>query len=146
MFERYTEEARLVLFRARFEAQQSGSGRIEPEHLFLALAVEDPVRLRQLLPAVANVESICREVRDGLPSRDPHTEQDMPLSHPAKRVLAYGAEEAHKLGHRHIGNEHHLLGLLREPSSVSRILETYGVRLEQVRQQILDSAPGTAET
>src|ERR1019366_1446849 len=36
------------------------------------------------------------------------------LSHECKRVLAYGAEEAERLNHKHIGTEHLLLGLLRE--------------------------------
>ena len=36
------------------------------------------------------------------------------LSNECKRVLAYAAEEAERLSHKHIGTEHLLLGLLRE--------------------------------
>ena len=39
------------------------------------------------------------------------TSVDLPLSHECKRVLAYGAEEAERLNHKHIGTEHLLLGL-----------------------------------
>ena len=42
---------------------------------------------------------------------------DLPLSHECKRVLAYAAEEAERLSHKHIGTEHLLLGLLREEKS-----------------------------
>src|SRR5262245_42039143 len=41
MFERYTEQARRVLFFARFEASQFGSQAIDGEHLLLAL-LRDP--------------------------------------------------------------------------------------------------------
>ena len=40
MFERYTERARRVIFFARYEASQLGSGSIETEHLLLGLIRE----------------------------------------------------------------------------------------------------------
>ncbi|HEV3141227.1 MAG TPA: Clp protease N-terminal domain-containing protein, partial [Vicinamibacterales bacterium] len=40
MFERYTEQARRVLFFARYEASQSGTVSIEVEHLLLGLIRE----------------------------------------------------------------------------------------------------------
>src|SRR5215831_2928201 len=45
------------------------------------------------------------------------TSVDLPLSLDCKRVLAYGAEEAERLNHQHIGTDHLLLGLLREKDS-----------------------------
>ena len=48
----------------------------------------------------------------------------------AKRVLAYGAEEAERLNHKHIGTEHLLLGLLREEKCfAAEILHERGLRL-----------------
>ena len=41
MFERYTEEARRVIFFARYEASVFGSPYVEPEHLLLALLREN---------------------------------------------------------------------------------------------------------
>jgi ATP-dependent Clp protease ATP-binding subunit ClpA len=41
MFERYTEQARRVIFFARYEASQFGSPYIETEHLLLGLLRED---------------------------------------------------------------------------------------------------------
>ena len=62
---------------------------------------------------------------------------DLPLSHECKRVLAYGAEEAERLSHKHIGTEHLLLGLLREDKSfAAEILHERGLRLSQVREEI----------
>jgi ATP-dependent Clp protease ATP-binding subunit ClpC len=55
---------------------------------------------------------------------------DLPLSHECKRVLAYAAEEAERLSHKHIGTEHLLLGLLREEKCfASEILHERGLRL-----------------
>ena len=48
------------------------------------------------------------------------------------------------MGHRHIGTEHHLLGLLREPSLAARILESRGVTLEGARQEIAKSGVNSA--
>ena len=45
MFERYTERARRVIFFARYEASQLGSGAIETEHLLLGLIREGKVAL-----------------------------------------------------------------------------------------------------
>jgi ATP-dependent Clp protease ATP-binding subunit ClpC len=59
------------------------------------------------------------------------------LSHECKRVLAYAAEEAERLNHKHIGTEHLLLGLLREEKCfAAEILHERGQRLSTVRDEI----------
>ncbi|HYM79220.1 MAG TPA: ATP-dependent chaperone ClpB, partial [Candidatus Dormibacteraeota bacterium] len=69
------------------------------------------------------------------------TSVDLPLSHECKRVLAYGAEEAERLNHKHIGTEHLLLGLLREEKCfAAEILHERGLRLSQVREEIQRSS------
>jgi ATP-dependent Clp protease ATP-binding subunit ClpC len=56
-------------------------------------------------------------------------------------VLAYGAEEAERLNHKHIGTEHLLLGLLREEKCFAAdILHERGLRLSQVREEIARSS------
>jgi len=63
------------------------------------------------------------------------------LSHECKHVLAYGAEEAERLNHKHIGTEHLLLGLLREEKCfAAEILHERGLRLNQVREEIARSS------
>ena len=69
------------------------------------------------------------------------TSVDLPLSHECKRVLAYGAEEAERLNHKHIGTEHLLLGLLREDKCfAAEILHERGLRLSQIREEIARSS------
>jgi len=58
---------------------------------------------------------------------------DLPLSNECKRVLAYAAEEAERLSHKHIGTEHLLLGLLRERKVLAaEILHERGLRLSAI--------------
>ncbi|HXR39101.1 MAG TPA: Clp protease N-terminal domain-containing protein [Terracidiphilus sp.] len=61
----------------------------------------------------------------------------MPLSSECKRALAYGAEEAERLGNPRIGVEHLLLGLLREEGCfATRILRDHGADLDRIRQAL----------
>ena len=120
MFERYTEKARRVIFFARYEASHYGSPYIETEHLLLGLLREDHPLARKVLgsagpPSEPSIESIKRKISDrGMLGKESPTSVDLPLSNESKRVLAYAAEEAERLAHKHIGTEHLLLGLLRE--------------------------------
>ena len=74
------------------------------------------------------------------------TSVDMPLSHAAKIVLAYAAEEAERLKSMHIAPAHLLLGLLRDKESLaSEILSDHGVDVEQVRGYLLSSSEPPAD-
>ena len=138
MFERYTEKARRVIFFARYEASQFGSPYIETEHLLLGLLREDKALTNRFLRSHASVESIRKQIEAHTTIREKvSTSVDLPLSNECKRVLAYAAEEAERLGHKHIGTEHLLLGLLREEKCfASEILQERGLKLAQIREEL----------
>jgi len=138
MFERYTEKARRVIFFARYEASQFGSPYIESEHLLLGLLREDKALTNRFLRSHASVESIRKQIEGHTTIREKvSTSVDLPLSNDCKRVLAYAAEEAERLSHKHIGTEHLLLGLLREEKCfAAQILTERGVQLSQVREEL----------
>ena len=138
MFERYTEKARRVIFFARYEASQFGSPNIETEHLLLGLLREDKVLTNRFLRSHAEVESIRQQIEKHTTIREKvSTSVDLPLSNESKRVLAYAAEEAERLNHKHIGTEHVLLGLLREEKSfAAQILMERGLDLTQIREDL----------
>jgi ATP-dependent Clp protease ATP-binding subunit ClpC len=143
MFERYTEKARRVIFFARYEASQFGASQIEAEHILLGLIREDKnLTARFFHRSHANVELIRKEIENRTVMRDRISSQiDLPLSGEAKRVLAFAAEESERLGNRHIGTEHLLLGLLREENSVAaEILYERGLRLSDIRQDLMRQA------
>lgn len=137
MFERYTEKARRVIFFGRYEASQFGSPYIETEHLLLGLLREDKALTNRFLRSHASVESIRKQVEDQTTVREKvSTSVDLPLSNESKRVLAYGAEEAERLGDRHIGTEHLFLGLLREEKCfAAEILRERGISLDSARER-----------
>jgi ATP-dependent Clp protease ATP-binding subunit ClpC len=138
MFERYTEKARRVIFFARYEASQFGSPYIETEHLLLGLLREDKALTNRFLRSHASVESIRKQIEGHTTIREKvSTSVDLPLSNECKRVLAYAAEEAERLSHKHIGTEHLLLGLLREEKCfAAEILTERGLRLPAIRDEL----------
>jgi len=139
MFEKYTEKARRVIFFARYEASQFGQPYIETEHLLLGLLREDKALTSRFLRAShASVELIRRQVEAHTTIRESiSTSVDLPLSNESKRVLSYAGEEAQELGHKHVGTEHLLLGLLREEKCfAAQILHERGLRLYATREEI----------
>jgi ATP-dependent Clp protease ATP-binding subunit ClpC len=138
MFERYTKKARRVIFFARYEASNFGSPYIETEHLLLGILREaKDVALRFQLSA----ESIRNQIDGATVIREKvSTSVDLPLSNESKRVLAYAAEEAESLGHKHIGTDHLLVGLLREEKSfAAELLREACVHLKEARKQLAAS-------
>jgi ATP-dependent Clp protease ATP-binding subunit ClpC len=149
MFERYTEKARRMIFFARYEASQFGSPYIETEHILLGLLREDKALTNRFLRSHASVESIRKQIEAHTTIREKvATSVDLPLSNECKRVLAYAAEEAERFGHKHIGTEHFVLGLLREEKCfAAEILKERGVKLETVREELSKTPhePGSSE-
>ncbi|HSF24898.1 MAG TPA: Clp protease N-terminal domain-containing protein [Blastocatellia bacterium] len=140
MFERYTEKARRVIFFARYEASQLGARAIEAEHILLGLLREDKQLTQKFLGnARSTIESIRTEIEGRNPPGDEiPTSVDLPLSATAKLVLTHAAEESDRLGHRHIGTEHLLLGILREEKSAAcEILYERGLKLGVVREDMI---------
>jgi len=146
MFERYTEKARRVIFFARYEASQFGATQIEAEHILLGIMREDRHLTARFFTHSPNAFDVFESMRKEIEGRTILRERistsvDLPLSGEAKRVLAFAAEESDQLGHRHIGPEHLLLGLLREENSIAaKILSAHELSLAEVRNEILRQA------
>ena len=92
----------------------------------------------RFLRSHATVESIRKQIEQHTTVREKvSTSVDLPLSNECKRVLAYAAEEAERLSHKHIGTEHLLLGLLREEKCfAAEILQERGLRLATIREDL----------
>jgi ATP-dependent Clp protease ATP-binding subunit ClpC len=60
------------------------------------------------------------------------------FSESARHVVVHAQEEARLLGHPHIGTEHQLLGLLRDPGTIAgRGLASLGVTLDDARERVV---------
>jgi ATP-dependent Clp protease ATP-binding subunit ClpC len=161
MFERYREDARRAIFFATWEAKQSGSARIETEHMLLGLTHDADSKANKLFNLAAHAEAFRKQLAVPLTGQPVSRKQiDIPLSNASKRVLAYTAEEAYRVGSEPIGTEHLLLGLLREkasdvpavlgkaeidlPSARKRLKEDSGARVEDAGGPVEDSRAGAA--
>jgi ATP-dependent Clp protease ATP-binding subunit ClpC len=139
MFERYREDARRAIFFARWEAQQSGSAYIEPEHLLLGLTHDADSKANQLFALSSHTENFRKQIGPHSSAKS-SSSVDLPLSNAGKRVLTYAAQEADKLASKPIGTEHLLLGLLREKGSdVPAALAAVGIDLHSAGNRIRES-------
>ncbi|MFZ0797703.1 MAG: Clp protease N-terminal domain-containing protein [Terriglobales bacterium] len=139
MFERYTEKARRVIFFARYEAGQFGSPYIESEHLLLGLLRESKALSGRILSGPSfTVDDLRKEVeKHATVGKKIPTSVDLPISNECRSILRYAADEADRLGHKHIGTEHLLAGMLLERDCyAARLLREHGVSLESVRSEI----------
>lgn len=140
MFERFTESARRALFFARYESSQLGAASIEAEHLLLGLVRGNESAPREMLGvAGVSLEGIGQQVERRVPRLATiPTSVEIPFTPVAVRILEFAREEADRLRHNHIGTEHILLGLLREPDSLAfAVLTESGVRLDDARDALV---------
>jgi ATP-dependent Clp protease ATP-binding subunit ClpC len=143
MFELYTENARRVIFFARYEAAEHGSSYIFPEHVFLGLIRESRTSIAPLFGGEEQLERICARV-DGAISRREKVpgHVDLPLDNSTKRVLAFAAEEAELAEEHWLDSGYLLLGLLREkPRVLQGIPEFANLNVDQIRASVAQTTP-----
>jgi ketosteroid isomerase-like protein len=138
MFERFTESARRVIFFARYEASQYGSPSIETEHLLLGILREDDAVVLRFLRPGSTVADIRAQIERQIPSRERIAiSVEVPLTEECKKVLMRARDEADHFGHRRIGTEHLLLGLVASDTSLAaRLLGERDANLETIREQL----------
>jgi ATP-dependent Clp protease ATP-binding subunit ClpA len=139
MFERFTERARRAVVLAQEEARKLDHGYIGTEHLLLGLIREgEGVAAKALESLGISLKTVREQVvaRVGRGQRPPSGH--IPFTDRAKRVLELSLRESGQLGHRYIGTEHILLGLVAEGDGVAaQVLTGLGADLERVRQQVI---------
>jgi uncharacterized protein (TIGR02246 family) len=138
MFERFTEKARRVIFFARYEASQYGSMTIETEHLLLGLFREDHALARKFLSEKGGAQSLRDEIESQITRGERiSTSVEVPLSAECMSVLNMATAEAERLGSKHVGTEHLLLGiLLMDGSFAARLLTERGLTLSWLREEL----------
>ena len=141
MFERFTDRARKVMALANQEAQRFNHEWIGTEHILLGLVKEGSgVGANVLKNLDVDIKKLRLEVEKLVKSGpDMVTMGKLPHTPRAKKVIEFAIEEARSLNHNYIGTEHILLGLLRETEGVAaQVLMNLGLRLEDVRQEVLN--------
>ncbi len=139
-FDRFTNRARKAMSLAIEEAQQLQHNYVGTEHILLGLLREKEgvaalalrnlgVELQQTRHLTEQITGMGNEaVVGGQPG----------LTQRAKRTIELAVEEAKSLGHRFLGTEHLLLGLLGEGEGVAcKVIERMGIAREAVRAEVM---------
>lgn len=144
MWQRFSENARKVVFYAQEEAQRSGDGYVSTEHLLLGLLREPHSSAGQvLLDFGYSGKDIRRRVEEHMSKGKVSSTSEMNLTPRAKRVIDLAYAEARELNQNYIGSEHLLLGLIREGEGLAGlVLVRLGLELESVREAVRARPPG----
>mgnify|MGYP002566983955 CR=1 FL=1 len=141
---RFTQRAQAALRLAQEASAQLGHGYVGSEHLLLGLSREGQgVAAKVLRNAGLEPEtirsSIARLVGVGAPVPMP----SQGLTPRCKKIIELAMSEAAGLGHRYVGTEHLLLGLLREGDGMAaRILAGSGVELKRLYDDLMSALGG----
>jgi ATP-dependent Clp protease ATP-binding subunit ClpA len=87
--------------------------------------------VKELLQSLVGADAIRLDITPFAPRAAPGPRN---LKHSVKRAMAFAAEEAERLGHREVGVEHLLLGLMRDEreSTIPDLLREHGIDREKV--------------
>jgi ATP-dependent Clp protease ATP-binding subunit ClpC len=140
MFERFTDRARRAVVQAQEEARTLNHDFIGTEHILLGLVGEGQgVAAKALESLGVSMEAVRQRVEDIVPPGQVEVRTGhIPFTPRAKKVLELSLSESKLLGHRYIGTEHILLGLLREGEGVAaQVLAALGADLDGVRERVV---------
>jgi prophage maintenance system killer protein len=139
LFEQFTDRARRAVVVAQEEARKLSHSYIGTEHLLLALIhVEDGVAAKALSTLGVSTAAVRAQVLEIVGEGSQAPSGHIPFTPRAKKVLELSLREALQLGHKYIGTEHILLGLVREGEGVAaQVLVKLGADLGRVRQQVV---------
>jgi ATP-dependent Clp protease ATP-binding subunit ClpC len=139
VFERFTDRARRVVVLAQEEARRLDHTYIGTEHILLGLVHEGEGVAAMALSAMdISLEEVRTRVQEIVGRGEAAPTGHIPFTPRGKKVLELSLREALQLGHKYIGTEHILLGLVREGEGVgAQVLQKLGADLNRVRQTVI---------
>jgi ATP-dependent Clp protease ATP-binding subunit ClpA len=135
---RYSERARMTIRYATQEAARLRHDHISTGHILLGLIRQgEGTAIEILKDASIGIEDLKFELEsmmeDSTRGRGTMIGK-LQLGDKARDVLKLAEEESVSMGHKYLGTEHILLGLIREQEGVAaKIMERYGVALQRAR-------------
>lgn len=141
MFERFTEQARLVVVLAQEEARLMRHGHIGTEHLLVGVTrLEGDDAAAALGAHGLSVERTRAEVVRHVAVGSAPEGGAIPFTGAAKEALEVSLREALGLGHDAIRPGHILLAVLRQHDGVARrVLRDSGTDIDEVRRAVVAS-------
>jgi ATP-dependent Clp protease ATP-binding subunit ClpC len=149
MSNRFTDRVQRVIIIAQEEAKRLNHDYVGTEHILLGLvAIGEGVAAKVLINLGIDLRKLRTEVEKLVGTGDNvMLLGEIPFTPRAKKVLELAVEEAQSMGHTYVGTEHLLLGLLREEEGIAaRVLENLGVRINDVREEVINLMGEGSET
>ncbi|MCL2367611.1 MAG: ATP-dependent Clp protease ATP-binding subunit [Oscillospiraceae bacterium] len=138
--DRFTERAKEAISRAHEYAAQLGHGYIGSEHILLGLSqgAGDSVA-RRILADYGLDTGLLTDLVEQYVGRGESGQPAQGLTPRAKRVIELAVASASGLGHRYVGTEHLLMGILREHESVAaKLIASVGVDLNRMYTDVVN--------
>ena len=138
VFERFTDRARAVLEQSEVEAHGLGHGFVGTEHLLLALFESFDGVAAKVLAEVGITKSATKtQVLALIKGGTDSNEGKLPFTPRAKATLRSAVAEALQLGHKYVGTEHLLLGIVKDANAVGAVvLARLGVSYDIISDRI----------
>lgn len=147
--DRFTKRARQALTLAKEEAIRLQHREIDTEHLLLGLlAQKDGLAMKALSELGCDSRIIHQRIEDRVAGpQSAYWPWNKPtLAHGAKRVIELAVNIARQLGHKYIGTEHLLLGILEEGEGVGEQVLQEFVTVEAIIAKITQLITSTTAT
>ncbi|MDR0812446.1 MAG: ATP-dependent Clp protease ATP-binding subunit [Oscillospiraceae bacterium] len=135
---RFTDNAKNVIALAEKIALARGQGYTGSEHLLLAIAVEGTGVAAKILRQNGLDDKLIDDIISRQTKKGDYTGPILGATPRAKRVIEHAANEANQLGHRYIGTEHILLGILREVDcSAAQVIRMSGAGIDTIYSELM---------
>ncbi|MCL2843671.1 MAG: ATP-dependent Clp protease ATP-binding subunit [Oscillospiraceae bacterium] len=138
--DRFTERAKEAIHHAHEYATKLGHGYIGSEHILLGLSrgAADSVA-RRILADYGLDTDLLYDLVEKYVGRGEEGQPAQGLTPRAKRVIELAQASAIQLGHRYVGTEHLLMGILREHESVAaKLTASVGVDLNRMYTDVIN--------
>ncbi|GEM_PF-7090298 len=136
--EQFTQRARRVLSLAQSEAEKMNTKRINPGHVLLAMLLE-PKTVAHVVLTRHNLDyTSTYNLISPVLLRQSQSEQ-VELSGESKRLLERAVDASRRRGHRYIGTEHLLLGMVERPAEeIDMVLRAANLRKQAIQKTVDD--------
>ncbi|MCK5940524.1 MAG: dipeptidase PepE [Planctomycetes bacterium] len=143
MFDRFSENAKAAMTRARAAAARQGAGYLDAEHVLLGMLEQDGSNAARVLTTLGvDVASLREALATMLPPGGREDEGQMPFAPAVKDVLQLAMADAVARRHNHVGTQHVLMGIVRHADNdAARVLARVGVDEPTLDRAMTDAIP-----
>jgi Clp amino terminal domain, pathogenicity island component len=137
LFSRFTERARQAVTDAQAESRSLKHNYIGTEHLLLGLMDGDGIASKALGSLGVTKPAVRDKIVSIVGAGDESPPGHIPFTPRSKKVLELSLRESLRLGHKYIGTEHILLGIVRESEGLGmQILSELKVPADAIEPKI----------